>query len=896
MQRDTTSTTLLVRVDRRWRSTTVPPSTPMDLDMAEVRELLGTPAAGRSDRPDPPTDAGHLSPRLRAPWLMIGLIDGSSVHVEAPSGDAVELDIDDLELMDAADRGTSVEQLRSQWTDERTDRLLRHRLLVPDTSVPTDTDDTPTEDDRPVPVDDSPTSAPSSGGRLAALLARLRLGRAGSQAHARREPSAGSGGSGSSPELVEHGSPQPGSDEPAPTRDDRIPVYSIWQDDVGPMLSLGLLLAAARHHDEGALNTVFDLRPMETADSFLADLATRRGPAVLLCSDYVWSVDHNLEAARAGVALNPELIVVHGGPSAPKYEADAVEFMDRNRGVAHVLVRGEGEQAICEVLAAIAAELPELDGRHLATVDGLVFRDGSGDVRRTKDRERISDLDTIPSPYLTGEFDHLEPQQFLFRTLFLETNRGCPYGCTFCDWGSATMARVRKFSVERVLAECEWAQQRGFEALFVCDANFGILPQDEEISVGLVDLRQRTGFPAGIGMTLAKNSTKRVMKVVDVLLDGGIPLNSCISLQTVDPAALEASDRQNIDLDVYLDLAATLRRRGYGLQGDVVLGLPGQTYEAYRNDLQFMFDHEIMARTWPARVLVNSPMNDADYKRRWGIRADGRGFLLSTDALSCDELERALRLRMIDEVADRYAVLRHVQRLLQWDYGIRAMDFDEHLLQTTADRPGAYPLITWTFGHFDLYPTVAVGRRAFYDEVRRYLSAEYGIDGGSDVQTVLDVQIALLPSPGREFPLTVDLPHDYTAYYLSATRSLYETGRSGSPEKPLVEYPPAQFTVQGDPLGICENGIFLSEDGAKVFGKARERMIETDFHVGSTSANELHSPLIRILPALGGFGPHVMGERLSELDLDRVELDALLSGRIPDESIPSPVSIQGTTA
>jgi hypothetical protein len=111
-----------------------------------------------------------------------------------------------------------------------------------------------------------------------------------------------------------------------------------------------------------------------------------------------------------------------------------------------------------------------------------------------------------------------------------------------------------------------------------------------------------------------------------------------------------------------------------------------------------------------------------------------------------------------------------------------------------------------------------------------------------------------------------------------------------------VEYPPAQFTVQGDPLGICENGIFLSEDGAKVFGKARERMIETDFHVGSTSANELHSPLIRILPALGGFGPHVMGERLSELDLDRVELDALLSGRIPDESIPSPVSIQGTTA
>ena len=26
----------------------------------------------------------------------------------------------------------------------------------------------------------------------------------------------------------------------------------------------------------------------------------------------------------------------------------------------------------------------------------------------------------------------------------IETNRGCPYGCTFCDWGSATMSRARK--------------------------------------------------------------------------------------------------------------------------------------------------------------------------------------------------------------------------------------------------------------------------------------------------------------------------------------------------------------------------------------------------------------------------------------------------------------------
>ena len=32
----------------------------------------------------------------------------------------------------------------------------------------------------------------------------------------------------------------------------------------------------------------------------------------------------------------------------------------------------------------------------------------------------------------------------------LESNRGCPYGCTFCDWGSATLSKVRNFDLDRV--------------------------------------------------------------------------------------------------------------------------------------------------------------------------------------------------------------------------------------------------------------------------------------------------------------------------------------------------------------------------------------------------------------------------------------------------------------
>src|SRR4029453_162177 len=44
-----------------------------------------------------------------------------------------------------------------------------------------------------------------------------------------------------------------------------------------------------------------------------------------------------------------------------------------------------------------------------------------------------------------------------------ETNRGCPYSCSFCDWGSSTMSKLRRFGMERVAPEIN-----GFGCVGVC--------------------------------------------------------------------------------------------------------------------------------------------------------------------------------------------------------------------------------------------------------------------------------------------------------------------------------------------------------------------------------------------------------------------------------------------
>ena len=63
-----------------------------------------------------------------------------------------------------------------------------------------------------------------------------------------------------------------------------------------------------------------------------------------------------------------------------------------------------------------------------------------------------------------------------------ETNRGCPFQCTFCDWGSATASKVSRFEMDRLEREIKWMAEKKIKYIFVCDANFGIQKRDIEIA------------------------------------------------------------------------------------------------------------------------------------------------------------------------------------------------------------------------------------------------------------------------------------------------------------------------------------------------------------------------------------------------------------------------------
>lgn len=860
-------TSFVVRTPGQWLATPVPGADPVAVDLDDVRALVAAAEAAdepiRSRRPSTSLVARPLSPGdLVAPtWALVAGVTPWGLLVEDRAGSHLVLGDPDLQVLDALRNPTRAGDLETGLSSEETLVVLgrlaaagRIRLLVPEEVDAARAAETPPPGTRtPHPLVGRALTAWRLSRRLAPLRERLERRHTSSPTVHR------------STEAPAERDADPGGGPPVPADDvwrgddgrtGRIPVYAIWHEGVGPLLSLGMLTAAARHHDGGALTDRYEIRRPETAQEFLDDLRRRGpGPAVLLCSDYVWSLEQNLAAARSALALNPDLVVIHGGPSCPKYEGDAEAFLDTHGPVAHVLTRGEGEHLLCELLNTLAPTSttglanpagPVIDHTALAAIAGVTFRTPDGTTVRTPDRDRITNLDELPSPYLTGEFDHIPASAWNY-CMSVETNRGCPYGCTFCDWGSSTLSRIRKFDIDRVTAEIQWAADRGVMSLNIPDANFGIMSRDVDTARRIADIRRRTGFPQLISYYPAKNTTKHLTRIMDILLEAGVAPAATLSLQSSDPATLEAIQRSNISVDHYVALAADYRRHGYPLQGDLLLGLPGQTYEGYRRDLQFNLDHEITPRTWQVRILPNAPMNDPEYREEFRIVSDEWHRIVSTSTFSEEDRARMMRLRNVEIITERLGVLRHVMRWLQWDHGIPATDLMDHILEVTSSAPRRFPHLTWVVEYFDLHPTVPVGWTTFYDEIRQLVVQDYRVEDGGALDTVLALQQFLMPAPGREFPATITLAHDYLAYYRDATRSLYTTGHAGRPERPLRDHPPATFTVTDDPLHLCD-------DGLRFAGDSRDELMEGDFLIGANSSYELLSELTRMSPFLASLG------------------------------------------
>ena len=333
--------------------------------------------------------------------------------------------------------------------------------------------------------------------------------------------------------------------------------------------------------------------------------------AVAGFSAYVWNIRISLEIARRLKAKKPDILIVFGGPQVP----DRSETFLRDNRFVDVVVHGEGEQTFKEILEIYPA-------RNWRDVAGVSYIGSDGAYVKTPPRSRIRDLMDIPSPFLGGALDRLVADNPGETWIGLwETNRGCPFKCTYCDWGSAVAAKVTKFDMDRLKQEVDWFSRNKIEFIFCCDANFGMLPRDVDLAHYVAAVKARTGHPMALSVQNTKNATERAYTTQKILADAGLNKGVALSLQSINKTALENIKRDNISLEMYLELQRRFTRDKVETYSDLILGLPGETYDSFVDGLNevIMTGQHNRIQFNNLSILPNAEMGDPDYIEKFKI-------------------------------------------------------------------------------------------------------------------------------------------------------------------------------------------------------------------------------------------------------------------------------------
>lgn len=381
-------------------------------------------------------------------------------------------------------------------------------------------------------------------------------------------------------------------------------------------LNIGVVGAYAKQQFGDAI----ELRLFKYPDALLAALKANP-PDLLGCSNYVWN--SNLAEWMLGRAkqLRPDVVTVQGGTNYP-FKAELQADFLRTHPNTDFYVFYEGELAFVELVKRYL-ETGSAAGMKEAPIAGMHFLASDGTLVAGPSIPRLKSLDTVPSPYVTGLLDSFFDGRL---TPMIETTRGCPFSCNFCNAGEPYYTKISAFSIEYIRAELEYIAPRiaaaGVPNLWIADNNFGMFPRDADICRVIRDLQERYKWPLGILATTGKNNKQRIIDTTEIL---GKSLSVSVSPQSMTHEVLVNIKRDNIKLETYGQVNQALHEQGRSSNAEIIFPLPGETIDSFLDGIRQLTDAGTgRIGSFTLMLLHGTDYKDPEYRRRWGYETRWR--------------------------------------------------------------------------------------------------------------------------------------------------------------------------------------------------------------------------------------------------------------------------------
>lgn len=332
-------------------------------------------------------------------------------------------------------------------------------------------------------------------------------------------------------------------------------------------------------------------------------------PDVFALSLYSWNTNLGLNYAEHTKKLNPNVKIIAGGPNVPLLEKDIHDFYAEFPFV-DFLVQKDGEVPFSLIIEKFLAkeDLTKYIAEPLPST--IMYDHPAKKIYQAPIAPRMKSLDEAPSPYLMGLMDKFIYEYQMVPSL--ETNRGCPFTCTFCHQSVKYYSRLLWADIDRLRKEFTMFAQaytgRHETPLNFCDSNFGTFPRDQEIAKIVREIQDEYDWPRHIRTTTGKTKYDNIQKASDILKYG---LTTIASVQTMTPEVLQEINRKNLKFEEFMDLQENAKKAGGNSLSEIILSLPKETKASFYESLDTLMRAKIdIIIPYTLMNLRGTPMYD----------------------------------------------------------------------------------------------------------------------------------------------------------------------------------------------------------------------------------------------------------------------------------------------
>lgn len=525
-------------------------------------------------------------------------------------------------------------------------------------------------------------------------------------------------------------------------------------------------------------------------------LAKVKDPYIIGFNCFVWNYKYNKQVAEEIKRRFPDCIIVFGGWQQPI--ADRSQGFFEEHPYVDVIVHGEGEIAFEEILVEALKDKPDWK-----SITGCSIPNEDLSTFVTPPRPRIANIDEMPSPYLDGLFDRLLEKADHTYALesTIETTRGCPYSCTFCEIGTKYYSKVRRQSFEKVKKEIDWISDHKVEFIYNADSNFGMFPEHLDVTRYMVDKKKETGYPGKHRCDWAKNKGDKVIPLAKIFTEADMDKGITIALQSMNPKVLKAIKRQNIDsgkLERFLEMYNEEELTSYV---ELILGLPEETTDSFMEGVCKTIElgqHNYIG-IYSLTALPNTPFGDPEYIKEYGLKVlntytafnhyditdenefEREDMIVASNAMSFEEYKQAHLFRWTVMYGHYLGTIQYISRYLRSTRDITYREFYESFLKFMSDNPDTFvgQELQKTISNLDAVLDVkqpwgrivedvrknfawdfeeataiecSKNKEQFYSEIQQFLLEQFNIEYTEEISELFKYQILGLVDPQKSYP------------------------------------------------------------------------------------------------------------------------------------------------